>query len=183
MDVRPHRLRTVGGPLRFTQEHRAAAHFIHASSYASFLPAHAGAIAAAKAPKIEAILAWLRPHVQAGRVVDLPGPLTEMPQITRSGGCFDRLRRPSRSSDRHLTVILDVASWHSASGTDSRWHASSTWRRHLSNRRGIPPEAGTGSAGRRRPRVLQGLRCQGARGRVPVHPRPRQAWRLPAWLR
>ncbi len=64
--------------LRFTQEHRAAAHFIHASSYASFLPAHAGAIAAAKAPKIEAILAWLRPHVQAGRVVDLPGPLTEM---------------------------------------------------------------------------------------------------------
>jgi len=64
--------------LRFTQEHRAAAHFIHASSCASFLPAHADAIAAAKAPKIEAILAWPRPHVQAGRVVDLPGPLTEM---------------------------------------------------------------------------------------------------------
>ncbi len=64
--------------LRFTEEHRAAAHFIHASAYASFLPAHAAAIAAAKAPQIDAILAWLGPHVRAGHVVDLPAPLTEM---------------------------------------------------------------------------------------------------------
>jgi AcrR family transcriptional regulator len=64
--------------LRFTEQHRPAAHFIHASSYASFLPAHAQAIAAAKAPKIDALLAWLRPHVVAGRVVDLPAPLVEM---------------------------------------------------------------------------------------------------------
>jgi AcrR family transcriptional regulator len=64
--------------LRFTEGHRAAAQFIHASAYASFLPAHAAAIAAAKTPKIDALLAWLRPHVQAGLVVDLPEPLTEM---------------------------------------------------------------------------------------------------------
>ena len=64
--------------LRFTEQHRAAAHFIHASSYADFLPAYAPAIAAAKAAKIDALLAWLRPHVAAGRVVDLPASLVEM---------------------------------------------------------------------------------------------------------
>jgi AcrR family transcriptional regulator len=64
--------------LRFTEQHRPAAHFIHASSYADFLPAHAPVIAAAKAPRIDALLAWLRPHVAAGRVVDLPAWLVEM---------------------------------------------------------------------------------------------------------
>jgi AcrR family transcriptional regulator len=64
--------------LQFTEQHRPAAHFIHASSYADFLPAHAPAIAAAKAPRIDALLAWLRPHVVAGRVVDLPAWLVEM---------------------------------------------------------------------------------------------------------
>jgi AcrR family transcriptional regulator len=64
--------------LRFTEQHRPAAHFIHASSYASFLPAYAAAVAAAKAPKIDALLACLHPHVVAGRVVDLPAWLVEM---------------------------------------------------------------------------------------------------------
>lgn len=64
--------------LRFVEENPAAARFIHASSYASFLPAHAAAIVEAKAPRMERILAWFRPHVRAGRIVDLPESLTEM---------------------------------------------------------------------------------------------------------
>lgn len=64
--------------LRYTAERPASARFIHASAYASFLPAHAAAIAAAKAPRLEAILAWLRPHIRAGRIVALPEPLIEV---------------------------------------------------------------------------------------------------------
>ncbi|HEU5473485.1 MAG TPA: TetR/AcrR family transcriptional regulator [Actinophytocola sp.] len=64
--------------LRFVEEHPAQARFIHASAHAGYLPAHAAAIAAAKAPRIERMLAWLAPHVRAGRIVDLPGPLIEM---------------------------------------------------------------------------------------------------------
>lgn len=64
--------------LRFTADRPAAARFIHASAYASFLPAHTAAIAAAKAPRLEAILAWLRPHIRAGRIVALPEPLIEV---------------------------------------------------------------------------------------------------------
>lgn len=64
--------------LQFVQEHPAQAHFLHASSYASFLPAHATVIAEAKAPRMARMLAWLRPHVEAGTVVDLPIPFTEI---------------------------------------------------------------------------------------------------------
>jgi AcrR family transcriptional regulator len=68
----------VAAYLRFVQEHPAAARFIHASSDARFLPGHAALIAEAKAPRIAAMVEWLRPHVRAGRVVDLPEPLMEM---------------------------------------------------------------------------------------------------------
>ncbi|MER5321078.1 TetR/AcrR family transcriptional regulator [Streptosporangium roseum] len=64
--------------LRFTRDNRPAAHFIHASSYAGFLPAHAEHIAAAKASRMRQIADWLRPHVEAGHVIALPDPLTEM---------------------------------------------------------------------------------------------------------
>ncbi|HEX2316117.1 MAG TPA: TetR/AcrR family transcriptional regulator [Thermomonospora sp.] len=64
--------------LDFTRDERPSAHFVHASAYAGFLPAHAGRIAALKGPRMARIDAWLRPHVQAGRVADLPGPLLEM---------------------------------------------------------------------------------------------------------
>lgn len=63
--------------LGFAEENPAAARFIHASSYASFLPAHLSLLAAAKTPRIERILAWFRPHVAAGRIVDLPEALAE----------------------------------------------------------------------------------------------------------
>ncbi|WP_251091427.1 TetR/AcrR family transcriptional regulator [Streptomyces sp. Caat 7-52] len=64
--------------LRFAEEQPAKARFIHASSYAGFLPAHTAAIAAAKAPRIERLQSWARPHAEAGHIVDLPDPLTEM---------------------------------------------------------------------------------------------------------
>ncbi|MEV8630667.1 TetR/AcrR family transcriptional regulator [Streptosporangium sp. NPDC051023] len=64
--------------LRFTRDNRPAAHFIHASSYAGFLPAHAERIAQAKAPRMRRIADWLRPHVETGHVIALPDPLTEM---------------------------------------------------------------------------------------------------------
>ncbi|MQY06858.1 TetR/AcrR family transcriptional regulator [Actinomadura macrotermitis] len=64
--------------LGFTEEHRAEAHFIHASSYADHLPSHAALIAAEKTPRMLRIAAWLRPHVESGEIVALPDPLTEM---------------------------------------------------------------------------------------------------------
>ncbi|MEU4408806.1 TetR/AcrR family transcriptional regulator [Streptosporangium sp. NPDC023963] len=68
----------VTGYLGFTREHRAAAHFVHASAYAAFLPAHAALIAREKEPRLAGILAWLRPYAEAGLVVELPDALTEM---------------------------------------------------------------------------------------------------------
>ncbi|MDC3954018.1 TetR/AcrR family transcriptional regulator [Polyangium jinanense] len=64
--------------LRHTAAQPASARFVHASAYASFLPAHAATIAASKQDRIAAISAWLRPHVKAGRIVALPEPLIEM---------------------------------------------------------------------------------------------------------
>lgn len=63
--------------LRFTANHSSAARFIHASAYQSFMPAHAATIAAAKAPRLERIVAWLRPYVHEGEVVAMPEPLFE----------------------------------------------------------------------------------------------------------
>jgi AcrR family transcriptional regulator len=100
--------------LGFTREHRVAAHFIHASAYAGFLPAHAGAIAAAKAPKLRRILDWLRPHVAAGEVVDLPEALTEVLVI---GPAADAARRwLSGAPDIDLDTaarLLPERVWHS----------------------------------------------------------------------
>ena len=64
--------------LGYVTEQSASARFIHASAYAAYLPAHAEAIAAMKAPRMARMAAWLAPHVAAGTVVDLPDPLTEM---------------------------------------------------------------------------------------------------------
>lgn len=64
--------------LRFTRDHRAEARFIHASAYATFLPAHAATIAAAKQPRLARLVGWLQPHLDRGEVADLPAPLIEM---------------------------------------------------------------------------------------------------------
>ncbi|MFF3438307.1 TetR/AcrR family transcriptional regulator [Streptosporangium sp. NPDC002721] len=68
----------VAGYLGFTREHRAAAHFVHASAYAAFLPPHATLVAKEKEPRLAGILGRLRPYAEAGLVVELPDALTEM---------------------------------------------------------------------------------------------------------
>ncbi|HEV2782002.1 MAG TPA: TetR/AcrR family transcriptional regulator [Actinophytocola sp.] len=64
--------------LEFVRTDPAKARFIHAWAYAAFLPARAAVIAEAKRPRIERMMAWARPHVAAGRLVDLPDPYLEM---------------------------------------------------------------------------------------------------------
>jgi AcrR family transcriptional regulator len=68
----------VDSYLRFTQENRPAAHFIHASSYDGSFPVRAGRVAEAKNPRMDRIAAWLRPYVESGEVLPLPDPFTEM---------------------------------------------------------------------------------------------------------
>lgn len=64
--------------LRFVADHPDRARFIHASAYASYLPAHVELIAETKAPRLARMGAWLAPHVVAGSIADLPDPLVEM---------------------------------------------------------------------------------------------------------
>lgn len=64
--------------LTFVSTEPAKARFIHASAYASYLPAHEESITAMKAPRMAGMAKWLAPHVAAGSIVDLPDPLTEM---------------------------------------------------------------------------------------------------------
>lgn len=64
--------------LAFTRERPAAALFIHAQSYASFLPKHAEVVHAAREPRLRVLLGWLEPHVKAGRIARVPAPLFEM---------------------------------------------------------------------------------------------------------
>nr|WP_222109296.1 TetR/AcrR family transcriptional regulator [Streptomyces cupreus] len=103
--------------LRFAEEQPAKARFIHASAYAGFLPAHTTAIAAAKAPRIERLLSWLRPHVQAGRVVDLPDPLTEMLLIGPVAETARRWLAGDPAIDlRHASRALPERIWQSLRG-------------------------------------------------------------------
>ncbi|MCT9935350.1 TetR/AcrR family transcriptional regulator [Planotetraspora sp. A-T 1434] len=67
---------TVRAYLDFVRTDPAEARFIHGSPYMGYLDA--GAVAAVKAPRIEKLVAWLRPHIDAGAVADLPMPLIEM---------------------------------------------------------------------------------------------------------
>jgi AcrR family transcriptional regulator len=64
--------------LAYTEKERVAAAFIHTSPSSTALTAHAVAIAADKAPRIERIADAIRVHVRAGTIVDLPEPLLEM---------------------------------------------------------------------------------------------------------
>lgn len=64
--------------LRFARAQTASARVIHAAAEASFLPSHASAIAAIKAPRMKRMVDWVDAHVQADEIVDLPAPLLEM---------------------------------------------------------------------------------------------------------
>ncbi|MCB5178986.1 TetR/AcrR family transcriptional regulator [Streptomyces antimicrobicus] len=64
--------------LRFTQEHRDAALFLHASAYAGYLAVHAEEIRAAKESQLADITAWMGTRMAKGEIVPLPGPLVEV---------------------------------------------------------------------------------------------------------
>jgi AcrR family transcriptional regulator len=64
--------------LRFTRERSDAARFVHASAYAAFLPEHAATLVESKAPRIARLIAWMAPHVAAGRVARLSPAMMEM---------------------------------------------------------------------------------------------------------
>ncbi|WP_199551519.1 TetR/AcrR family transcriptional regulator [Streptomyces sp. N35] len=64
--------------LRFIQEHRDAALFLHASSYSGHLATHAAEIRALKDEKFGRIAAWMAPRIEAGEIAPLPEPLLEI---------------------------------------------------------------------------------------------------------
>ncbi|OAA19789.1 transcriptional regulator [Frankia sp. EI5c] len=64
--------------LGFVADEPTAARVIHLSGFAPRTPEQAAFLAPAKAARMERLLAWLRPHTSAGRIVDLPDALIEM---------------------------------------------------------------------------------------------------------
>ncbi|MEV6976753.1 TetR/AcrR family transcriptional regulator [Kitasatospora sp. NPDC093806] len=64
--------------LRFTEEHRDAALFLHASAYSGYLVAQAEQIKAAKAAKLAVIGGWMLPRMERGEILPVPGPLVEV---------------------------------------------------------------------------------------------------------
>ncbi|WP_026912492.1 TetR/AcrR family transcriptional regulator [Patulibacter minatonensis] len=64
--------------LEFAGRHRAEARFVHTAADATFLRTHAEDLARDKAPRVEAMLGWLAPHVASGAIVDLPAPVLEL---------------------------------------------------------------------------------------------------------
>lgn len=62
----------------FARDRRTAMLFIHASAYASFLPAHATLVAEIKSASFRRILSFFAGHSEAGRVVAMPLELLEV---------------------------------------------------------------------------------------------------------
>jgi AcrR family transcriptional regulator len=67
----------VCGYLEYAQTRRSAMSFIHASAYASFLPAHAGLIAESKQGMLP-LRTFFAEHARKGRVVAMPEALLEV---------------------------------------------------------------------------------------------------------
>jgi AcrR family transcriptional regulator len=103
--------------LRFTREHPDVARYVHASSYASFLPEHAPRIAAAQAGRLQELHGWFRRQVAAGRIVDVPPDVLEVVVV---GPAAERARRWLAGGQG---VDLDVAA---ASLADLVWRAVRT---------------------------------------------------------
>lgn len=64
--------------LEFAERHPDEARFIHGAPHGGFITSHAARIAEVKAPRMEKILAWVRAHVAAGEIANIPAPLFEM---------------------------------------------------------------------------------------------------------
>lgn len=88
--------------LRFARTQRAQMSFIHASAYASFLPAHAPQIAESEA-RMHEIRAFFAKHAAAGRIATMPVWLLEILVI---GPVAELTRR--WLSDPH-TIQLELA--------------------------------------------------------------------------
>lgn len=77
-DARTGVRRAVTAYLGFTADHADRARFIHAAPYALDLGPYAERIAAAKAPQLEKLNAWILRHMEAGTVARLPAAQVEM---------------------------------------------------------------------------------------------------------
>ncbi|MFJ9431555.1 TetR/AcrR family transcriptional regulator [Streptomyces sp. NPDC101490] len=64
--------------LRFTQEQREAALFLHASAYSGSLALHAEEIRAAKEVMTAPMNEWLRARMEKGEVAPMPGSVVEV---------------------------------------------------------------------------------------------------------
>ncbi|MEW2631015.1 TetR/AcrR family transcriptional regulator [Streptomyces sp. NPDC048389] len=64
--------------LRFTEEHRDAALFIHASAYSGYLASHAEEVRAAKGAMLAPVAAWMRPRMEAGEIAPIAPSLVEV---------------------------------------------------------------------------------------------------------
>ncbi|UNO43336.1 TetR/AcrR family transcriptional regulator [Streptomyces sp. MST-110588] len=64
--------------LRFTEEHRDIALFLHTSAHSGYLAGPAEEIRAAKDVTFATVTDWLRPHIEAGKVAPLPKALIEV---------------------------------------------------------------------------------------------------------
>ncbi|WP_308315803.1 TetR/AcrR family transcriptional regulator [Streptomyces sp. CC228A] len=63
--------------LGFVREHRDAALFLHASDPSRHMMHHGRQVREVQSASLAAIAAWLEPHVAAGEIDPLPGPLVE----------------------------------------------------------------------------------------------------------
>ncbi|GHF24394.1 TetR family transcriptional regulator [Streptomyces mashuensis] len=63
--------------LRFTEEHRDAALFLHASAYSGYLAAHAAQVHSAKLDKLAPLTGRLREYAERGEIAPLPASLVE----------------------------------------------------------------------------------------------------------
>jgi len=93
--------RIVDAYLQFARTQRTQMAFIHASAYASFLPAHATQIAQSKA-RIHEVRAFFAEHAAAGRIAPMPEWLLEIMVI---GPAAELTRRWLSDS----TINLDEA--------------------------------------------------------------------------
>lgn len=104
--------------LSFVMDESAKARFIHASAYAAYLPAHPGVIEEAKYPRMRRIAEWLAPHVEAGAIVDLPDPLTEMLLIGPVAEISRRWLSGARVDLARAAKLLPARTWAALRGSD-----------------------------------------------------------------
>jgi AcrR family transcriptional regulator len=92
--------------LRFTREHADVARYVHASSYAPFLPDHGTVIATSQAERVRELRSAFEPHIAEQTVVALPlellevlvvGPVAEVARRWLAGEPLDLA-----AAERHL---------------------------------------------------------------------------------